>query len=181
MAVLRSGLPKFYIYANQSKGRFDSESILLVWEAISRPTSLFPHQTKTKTKMKDVAKNWEQFVTQTKEAIRLKKMEDARKRASSSAYNFSQLQPTLTQCVKEKNVSGVNKFATLDKARGIGKRYHRKSPPAQMDYSDGNTINVSVKQNTCVVGKPIRREEPKPTKITRFETIVGKLTIRVQR
>ena len=131
--------------------------------------------------MKTIAKNWEQFATETKEAIRLKKMEDARKRAPSSTCNFSQLQQTLTQCVKEKNVSGVNKFATLDKARGIGKKYHRKSPPAQMDYSDGNTINVSVKQNTCVVGKPIRREEPKPTKITRFETIVGKVTIRVQR
>ena len=131
--------------------------------------------------MKDVAKNWEQFVTQTKEAIRLQKMNDARKRASSSTYNFSQLQQTLTQCVKEKNVSGVNKFATLDKARGIGMKFHRKSPPAQMDYSEGYTINISVKQNTCVVGKPIRRSEPKPSKITRFETIKNKLIIRVQK
>jgi hypothetical protein len=131
--------------------------------------------------MKTLAKNWEQFATEMKEAIRLKKMEDARKRAPSSTYNFSQLQQTLTQCVKEKNVSGINKFATLEKARGIGVKYHRMNSSAQMDYSEGYTINISVKQNTCVVGKPIRRSEPKPSKITRFETIVGKLTIKVQR
>lgn len=97
--------------------------------------------------MKTLAKNWEQFATEMKEAIRLKKMEDARKRASSSAYNFSQLQPTLTECVKEKNVSGVNKFATLDKARGIGKKYHRMSPPTQMDYDCRDTISFSFKIN----------------------------------
>jgi hypothetical protein len=122
--------------------------------------------------MKTQIKNWEQFATQTKEAIRLQKMEDARKRSKPtlSTYTLSQLQPTFAQCVTEKNISGFNPKATLESARGVGKKYHRMSPPATIKYRASETIGVSVKQNTCVVDKPKYTNDTTPKKTTWFYT-----------
>jgi hypothetical protein len=99
--------------------------------------------------MKNQIKNWEVFATQTKEAIRLQKMEDARRRSKPtlSTFTLSQLQPTFAQCVTEKNLSGFNPKATLESARGLGKKYHRMSSPATIKYRASETIGVSVKQN----------------------------------
>jgi hypothetical protein len=122
--------------------------------------------------MKPQIKNWEQFATQTKEAIRLQKMEDARRRSKPtlSSNMITEIQVTFAQCVTEKNISGFNPKATLESARGVGKKYHRKSPPASMKYRASETVGVSVKQNTCVVDKPKYTNDTTPKKTTWFYT-----------